>query len=215
VGGPNILKHPKDTSVAEAMDSVLSTYLGSGGSPQFMKIRKEREVYVTPGCNLGIARSLYDLLGGFDERLRYNEDSDICRRARESGYRVTYVPEAKVDHYMGIDSYPSLVALLSKYGVERGKNVARSRRLLAPFNLLSIAYLLVILATAILSLVTAWGWMLLTTSILGALVLELAVAVYVGLARRSILMIPFAFLLLLTIHLVYNAAFLRGYALGT
>lgn len=41
-------------------------------------------------------------VGGFDERFFvYFEETDLCRSYEEAGYRIAYVPEATVVHYMG------------------------------------------------------------------------------------------------------------------
>ncbi|MBB1513190.1 glycosyltransferase [Tessaracoccus sp. MC1627] len=49
-------------------------------------------------CNLAITRSCFDAIGGYDETLpRYGfEDVDICWRAQEAGFPMTYCPEAVV-----------------------------------------------------------------------------------------------------------------------
>ncbi|MEO1402683.1 MAG: glycosyltransferase [Cyanobacteria bacterium J06635_1] len=73
---------------------------------------EEREIWVdgllqsklSPGypyassCNLGIKRSVYEKLGGFDETLLTCEDAEYCRRAQLQGFSLGYVREAMV-HY--------------------------------------------------------------------------------------------------------------------
>jgi GT2 family glycosyltransferase len=45
------------------------------------------------GSFMFIRRSLFDQLGGFDERFfMYGEDIDLCWRVRELGYEVWYHP---------------------------------------------------------------------------------------------------------------------------
>lgn len=57
--------------------------------------------YVSGACLL-IRRALWDRLGGFDEGFFfYGEDADLCRRARQIGYRVVYFPGAEVLHLGG------------------------------------------------------------------------------------------------------------------
>jgi glycosyltransferase involved in cell wall biosynthesis len=50
------------------------------------------------GATLGFKRTLYDDLGGFDERLRYLHDTEFCIRAELKGIRLTFVNTA-VLHY--------------------------------------------------------------------------------------------------------------------
>jgi N-acetylglucosaminyl-diphospho-decaprenol L-rhamnosyltransferase len=54
------------------------------------------------GACLLVRRELLERLGGFDERFfMYCEDTDICRRAWDAGYRVRYVAEAGAEHEGG------------------------------------------------------------------------------------------------------------------
>ena len=105
VGGPNIIKHFKTSKIVNAIDKVLGTTLGSSGAPQFLKIEKVSEVYGIPACNLSLPRRIFDKLNGFNEKLRYNEDTDFCYRLTESGCNIIYNPKATVNHFMGLDSF--------------------------------------------------------------------------------------------------------------
>ena len=59
---------------------------------------QEREM-VTGAC-LGIKKSLFDEIGGFNPnyRLAYWEDSEICMQVKELGYKVIYQPNSKIYH---------------------------------------------------------------------------------------------------------------------
>lgn len=49
-----------------------------------------------------VRRSLFDALGGFDERFfMYCEDMDLCKQIRDGGYTIRYVPEAAAVHHWG------------------------------------------------------------------------------------------------------------------
>jgi hypothetical protein len=51
------------------------------------------------GCALMISADAFKKVGGFDENFfLYEEDVDLCKRLREAGHTVTYVPEARVIH---------------------------------------------------------------------------------------------------------------------
>jgi GT2 family glycosyltransferase len=51
------------------------------------------------GASLLIRRTVFEEVGGFDERFfLYWEDADLCRRMRDRGYTVRYVPSARVTH---------------------------------------------------------------------------------------------------------------------
>ncbi len=52
------------------------------------------------GSAMFIRQSLLQNIGGFDERFfMYFEDTDLCRRAWQTGAKVVYFPEASMVHY--------------------------------------------------------------------------------------------------------------------
>lgn len=58
----------------------------------------EREMVT--GCCLGIKRDVFHNLGGFNAnyRIGYWEDSELCLRTRELGYKIVYQPESVIFH---------------------------------------------------------------------------------------------------------------------
>lgn len=51
------------------------------------------------GAHMLIRRELFDQLGGLDESfVLYWEDADVCRRARDRGWRTVFAPVAAVTH---------------------------------------------------------------------------------------------------------------------
>jgi GT2 family glycosyltransferase len=60
--------------------------------------------WVMGACML-IRREAFDRVNGFDERFfLYWEDTDLCRRIREAGFAIRYVPGARVEHPGGASS---------------------------------------------------------------------------------------------------------------
>ncbi len=57
------------------------------------------------GSALFVRRAVYEQVGGFDERFfMYSEELDWCRRAKEAGWQIVYLPTAQVTHYEGKSS---------------------------------------------------------------------------------------------------------------
>jgi GT2 family glycosyltransferase len=52
----------------------------------------------TSGCAMGIKRTLFEQLGGFDERFLYSQDIDLSWRAQLAGFGLVFVPDALL-HY--------------------------------------------------------------------------------------------------------------------
>lgn len=92
----------------DLIDSAGDGYLRCGGAFKAWHGRPaatapgERDVFGVCGAAFLIRRSLFDALGGFDERLfMIYEDVDLSFRARLRGARIVYAPDATVDHAGG------------------------------------------------------------------------------------------------------------------
>lgn len=66
------------------------------------------EVSLIIGACMLIRRSVLDRIGFFDENIFfYNDDLDLCKRARSAGFKVVYSPIAEVYHYGGYSTKKS------------------------------------------------------------------------------------------------------------
>ncbi|MGY6588809.1 MAG: glycosyltransferase [Wenzhouxiangella sp.] len=74
--------------------------------------------YVSGAC-LAIPRPLFESMDGFDVRYRpaYYEDTDLCFRVREAGYRVVYQPLSTVVHHEGASAGTDLASGMKRYQV--------------------------------------------------------------------------------------------------
>lgn len=74
--------------------------------------------YLT-GAAMMIRTSLWEEIGGFDERYvpAYYEDTDLAFEVRKHGYRALYQPKSVVVHYEGISNGTDLGSGIKKYQV--------------------------------------------------------------------------------------------------
>jgi GT2 family glycosyltransferase len=71
-----------------------------------------REVDWVSGACLAARRGVLKEIGGFDERFfMYFEDADLCRRSREAGRAVYYLPQIEILHLTGASSRSRLHAV--------------------------------------------------------------------------------------------------------
>lgn len=60
----------------------------------------EQEVEVISGCYLMLRRSVLEQVGPFDEAFFFfGEETDWCRRMRDSGWRLMFAPVGEIVHY--------------------------------------------------------------------------------------------------------------------
>ncbi len=60
--------------------------------------------WVSGACMI-IKKEAFEHIGGFDENLfLYWEDADLCKRLKDSGWRIVYYPKAIIRHFVGRSS---------------------------------------------------------------------------------------------------------------
>jgi GT2 family glycosyltransferase len=65
--------------------------------------------------NLLVRRVAFEQVGGFAEGIRSGGDLDLCRRLRDSGWRIEFRERALV-HHRHRESLPSLLGAIARYG---------------------------------------------------------------------------------------------------
>ncbi len=69
------------------------------------RLRRRRPAAWVSGACLMTSREVLEKTGGFDEKFfLYFEDIDLCYRIREQGFRVVFLPEARVFHAGGVSA---------------------------------------------------------------------------------------------------------------
>lgn len=92
-GGPDRSHHsftPTQKAISFAMTSFITTGGIRGG-------KKKLDKFYPRSFNMGIRKSVYDILGGFS-KMRYGEDVDFSMRILEAGFSSRLFPEAWVWH---------------------------------------------------------------------------------------------------------------------
>lgn len=102
---PKILCYPK----TEIIDSVGSDLLNSGflyhfghNKKESQKYNKEKEIFSMKGACMLFKKDILETVGVFDKSyFAYFEETDLCNRVWLAGYRILYVPQAKIYHLGG------------------------------------------------------------------------------------------------------------------
>ncbi len=80
------------------------------------KFHEIQEVDVVVGAAFFIRSSLFHALGGFDENFfMYFEESDLCQRAQNQGYKLIYTPHVSLIHLKGYSVQKSANAMAIEY----------------------------------------------------------------------------------------------------
>jgi len=84
--------------------------------------KDRREVEQVCGACLFVRREAYRQIEGFDPAyFMYFEDTDFCIRLRRAGWKIYFVPEARIDHLLGASSkgWQSRARTISAYNKSR------------------------------------------------------------------------------------------------
>ena len=103
------------TSCIQSFPTILNQLLNSdflmglfpksrlwGMAPLFSAAKGPAEVEVLSGACIMMRRSLFEQIGLFsNDYFMYAEDLDLCYKARQSGYKNYYIPNATIFHFGG------------------------------------------------------------------------------------------------------------------
>lgn len=103
-GKPFSMRLWEDTPM-DAFWRILGKYNVAGEQERMGKI-EPKEVEALGGSCFVVRRALFEIIGLYDEQFfLYNEEDDICRRARGAGKKVCYYPETSIHHLHGISTH--------------------------------------------------------------------------------------------------------------
>ncbi len=105
--GPKLLNDKNEiqwwcAGMEVTMWDILLNNIGIKRSKKIWESSKKVECAWVSGAALFIKKNIFQKLGGFDEKFfMYFEDIDLCKRARNSGYKVLYCPYVVIKHLGG------------------------------------------------------------------------------------------------------------------
>lgn len=96
---------PKPTVVGEFLIKLRNLLYGLGLIDRIIFKHSENEFYAEwlTGAFFFMRRDVYQGVKGFDEKFfLYSEDTDLCMRLLDKGYKILFSPYVKVLHHVGI-----------------------------------------------------------------------------------------------------------------
>jgi GT2 family glycosyltransferase len=153
-------------------------------------------------------REVFEKIGLFDEELVRDQDDEFNYRLRKFGGKILLSPEIK-STYTPRGSLGKLWRQYFQYGFYKVRVLQKHPRQMRPRQFVPLGFVLALLLTALLALLTPWGWIALV-GLVGVYALANLVASLLTAPRegwRYFWPLPFAFV---TIHLSYGLGFLAG-----
>ncbi|NOX37395.1 MAG: glycosyltransferase [Calditrichaeota bacterium] len=129
-GGPDA--HRDDFPVLlKAINYAMTSFLTTGGIRGHT--RKKMGKYYPRSFNMGVARNVYERIGGFSN-IRHGQDIEYSHRIIQSGARVIHIPEAYVFHKRRT-TLKQFFRQVFNFGVARVRLAQLDRKLLEPVHL--------------------------------------------------------------------------------
>ncbi len=162
-------------------------------------------------CNIIMRRELYALLGGYDERIPFDEDDEFNYRLRSAGGRIIVSPNLRIKYYVR-ETVAQLARQMYSYGYWR-----RFTRLLHPSRVPARVYappLLVagLAVSAAIAFTPARGVAWVVPALYAGFTLAGAVAASRSIGLRRASAVPLA---LATMHVSYGVGFIRALLMPT
>ncbi len=90
---------------------------GRGRAIREAELNYVREVDYISGASIMVRKTLWQEIGGFDERFApaYCEDSDLAFEVRKRGYKVVYQPSSEAIHFEGVSNGTDLTTGVKKF----------------------------------------------------------------------------------------------------
>jgi cellulose synthase/poly-beta-1,6-N-acetylglucosamine synthase-like glycosyltransferase len=132
-----------EPTFAKVARLALSTYLGGIGSTyhQFAAERSTLSIAFA-----AYRRSVFNVVGGFDESMKQGQDLEFNVRLNEAGYGLLYTPETAVYH-REVRSLGKFVRHMLLYGLARGAVTLKHPRFFSPVHLVPSLLVLMLAAT--------------------------------------------------------------------
>jgi len=207
VGGPNITPED-DTTFAKCVGAVLS-FLSKPGSRYGLNVGKLLETFHNSGCNAAYRKKAIEEANWFNEKLVTCEDEELDYRVREKGYRILYVPDARVDHYRR-STWKRFFRQAYRYAVGRAQGIKLYRKMGRWFHFIPSVSMSVISFLFVLSLVDHTYLWLASSLLVGGALGILLISLY--LAAKTRLRIFYIFFGLIALwYLGFGVGLFRGF----
>lgn len=152
-------------------------------------------------------KEVFDRYGLFNEELVRNQDDEFNYRLRAGGEKILLSPRIKSIYY-NRSSFKSLWRQYFQYGYWKVRVLQMHPRQMSLRQFVPLVFVMTLIVTAILSLITPFGWIIFAGVILIYLVANLTATIIACKTKASLL--PMVSLSFTILHLSYGFGFLLG-----
>ena len=203
-GGPDTY-HPSFSPLLKAINYAMTSFIGTGGT---RGSKKSIAKFYPRSFNMGISRTVYDIIGGFGS-MRHGQDMDYSARIYQAGFQVGLISDAFVYHKRRTSLW-RFFKQIHNWGVTRINLAGLHPNMLKPIHLapafILIAGLLILLSAPF----WLWGFALLKFGLLGLVALMIFISIQSFLEYRSVQVALLSILTLFIQVFAYAVGSLNG-----
>jgi glycosyltransferase involved in cell wall biosynthesis len=203
VGGP--IETVGDSRTSRAIALAMSSTFGVGGSA--FRTINDREMYTDTVAFPGYTREILIRAGAFNEELVRNQDDEYNYRIRKLGGRILLSPTIR-SRYYSRSSFRLLIKQYFEYGYWKVRILQLHPRQMSFRQFVPFFFVLTLILTVVLSLVSVVGIWLLLVVLGGYLAANFAATVIAAGTKVSIF--PLLSLSFLVLHFSYGFGSLAG-----
>ena len=210
VGMPCLVQASGDTATARGIALAVSHPFGIGDARYRLTGDRDRQEAVDTVAFACFSKSLWQMLGGYDETLLTNEDYDFNYRARLQGLRVI-LDRSEHCNYFARESVSKLSTQYRRYGKWKARMIRRHPRSIRIRHLVAPCFVVSIILLAAIGLWKTEAWFVLAAELVVYLVLATVFAMQATSKARETTSVLFVLpLIFLVTHLSWGASFLLG-----
>lgn len=206
VGGVFVTLPGDDTFIAKAISLALSSPFGVGNSFFRIGAKKPMLVDTVPfGC---YRKTVFEKIGGFNDKLIRTEDNELNYRLRKSGGKIYLIPDIKLYYYAR-----SNLKDLGKQSFGNGKSIVYANKIVPGSTSLRHSvpgiFVICLLGSLILFLITSWGKLLFYFILFSYLATNTYFSIQMGL-KEKLRFAPYLIVSFITLHISNGLGFLMG-----
>ncbi len=168
--------------------------------------RQSSKGYVSTLAHACYRRSLFEEVGGYDERLARTEDNEMHYRMKEAGYKFLLDPAIHSYHHVR-SSAKAMIKQKYLNGYWIGLTLGISPKCFSLYHFIPLVFVLALIATTLFTLVSALPLMLLLGTYLTFIILNTVLSILGKPFKIQFLMLPFLFI---SLHLAYGLGTIVG-----
>jgi succinoglycan biosynthesis protein ExoA len=204
VGGP--LETVGETAIGRVIAEAMSSPFGVGNSA--FRTVSDKTMLIDTVAFPAYTREVIEKAGLFDEELVCNQDDEYNHRLRRIGARILLAADV-CSTYHSRSSFRSLRRQYFQYGYWKVRVMQKHPRQMQPRQFIPFAFVICLLVSSVLALVSSAGRWSLYVTIGSYLSANLGASVLVA-RRKGWQLLPLLPLTFATLHLSYGLGFLVG-----